>query len=126
MADSSSDSSNSPPLRLHAQQQSGERRVRLRVDTSEIKSTYANAFQTAASRDEVVLELGFKHVVPSPPPLEREGEEAGVEVQLELGHRVIVTYPTLKRLAIAIGQVVRGYEVEHGEIELEEQAGKNE
>ena len=110
-ADRGQDNPSAPP-------QGETRRVRLRVDASEVKSTYANAFQTSAARDEVVLELGFNRVMPSPP--EREGEEPGVEIRLELGHRVIMTYPSLKRFAIAVGQMVRGYEEKHGKIELEE------
>ena len=90
------------------------RRVRIRVDASEVKTTYVNAFQTHASGDEVVLELGFNRAVPSP---SGGGDEPSAE-PLELGHRVILTYPTLKRLAVTASQVVRAYESEHGEIPL--------
>ena len=72
-----------------------------------IKSTYANAFQTSASRDEVVLELGFNRVVPLTAGAGR-GRSRGWRSAWRLEHRVIMTYPSLKRFAIAVGQVVRG------------------
>ena len=91
--------------------------MRLRVDESDVKCSYVNVVRTTASREEVVLEMGFSRAVLAGQGDEGEGAMQG---RLDWGHRVIVSYPNLKRMALAISKVTRDFEDQHGEIDLPE------
>jgi hypothetical protein len=97
-----------------AKQQTG-RQVRLRVDQSDMGTTYANAFKTNATSEEVIVDLGLNTVVPSP-----QGKDADVagEILFQINNRLILNYYTAKRLALSLGQLVRGYEEKFGELKL--------
>lgn len=96
------------------------RPVTLRINQSELKTSYINTFQTSVGQGEVVVDLGFQRVAPAMGT--KAGEILRPEIHLTLAHRAITTFPTLKRLAIAISRIVREHEIEHGEIILPEHA----
>ena len=101
-------------LEEQAQQQTGKQ-VRLRVDQSNMGTTYANAFKTNATSEEVIVDLGLNMVVPNP---QQEGSDVAGDILFQINNRLILNYYTAKRLALSLGQIVRGYEEKFGEVKL--------
>ncbi len=97
-----------------AKQQHGKQ-VRLKVDHTGMGTTYANAFKTNATSEEVIVDLGLNMVVPNPQGA--DSEIAG-EILFQVNNRLILNYYTAKRLALSLGQIVRGYEEKFGELKL--------
>ncbi len=97
-----------------AQQQTGKQ-VRLKVDHTGMGTTYANAFKTNATSEEVIVDLGLNMVVPNPQAA--AGDVAG-DILFQVNNRLILNYFTAKRLALSLGQIVRGYEEKFGELKL--------
>ena len=97
-----------------AKQQTGKQ-VRLRVDHTGMGTTYANAFKTNATSEEVIVDLGLNMVVPNP-----KGAESDIagDILFQVNNRLILNYFTAKRLALSLGQIVRGYEEKFGELKL--------
>lgn len=87
--------------------------MRLRVAEKDAGTSYTNAFRTNLTAEELILEVGLNRVVAPP----GEGGEAA-EMLFEVAHRTVMNYHTAKRLAIALGQVVRQHEAQFGEVKL--------
>jgi len=98
-----------------AQQQTGKQ-VRLRVDQTGMSTNYANAFKANATSEEIIIDLGLNMVV-SNPQTKQEGEVVG-DILFQVNNRLILNYYTAKRLALSLGQIVRGYEEKFGELKL--------
>ena len=101
------------PVEQQAREQTGQRRVRVRVDEREMQTTYANAFHTRPTNDEVMLGFGLNVVVPSPE------DRTQPEILFKVNQQVILNYYTAKRLAINLSQVIRRHEEQFGELELD-------
>jgi len=95
--------------------QGEQRQIPLRIDESKMATTYANTIKTATLQDEVVLDFGLN--LPSPGP---EGKPMLV---FSVGSRIVMNWSGAKRLAITLGQAVRQYEQQHGEIKIQQQPG---
>lgn len=96
-------------------QQAGKQ-VRLRVDYTGMSTTYANAFKTNATSEEVIIDLGLNMVVPT---AQSQGDpEVAGDILFQVSNRLIVNYYNAKRLALSLGQVVRAYEEKFGELKL--------
>lgn len=89
-----------------------ERQIQLRIDESKMSTTYANTIRTSTMPDEMVMDFGLN--MPSPTP---DGQ--GMLV-FAVGSRVIMNWSAAKRLAISLGQAVRQYEEQNGEIKLQQ------
>jgi hypothetical protein len=87
--------------------------VTLRLDERNLKSSYANAFRTNATAEEVMVDFGLNLVVP---PSKQGGQP---EILFQVNERVIMNYFQAKRLALALGQIIRRHEEQFGEIELD-------
>jgi uncharacterized protein DUF3467 len=98
-----------------AQQQTGKQ-VRLRVDHTGMVTNYANAFKTNATSEEVIVDLGLNMVVANPQG--KQGEDVVGDILFQVNNRLILNYYTAKRLALSLGQLVRGYEEKFGELKL--------
>lgn len=96
-----------------AAQQTGNRKIRLRVDQRDMETTYANSFRPVTSTEELMLDFGINQTYPV---TEKGGPDA--EIVFNASSRVILNYYTAKRLAMALGQIIGTYEKEFGEIEL--------
>jgi hypothetical protein len=53
------------PVEEQAREQTGQRQIRLRVDEREMGSSYANAFRTNGTAEEVMLDFGLNLVNPA-------------------------------------------------------------
>ncbi|HZW10161.1 MAG TPA: DUF3467 domain-containing protein [Phycisphaerales bacterium] len=91
------------------------RQIQLRIDESKMHSTYANTIRTSSTQDEVVLDFGMN--------LPIQGQNNEPVLLFAVGSRVIMNWAGAKRLAISLGQVIRGYEERNGEIQLQRGAG---
>jgi hypothetical protein len=80
---------------------------KLRLDTSDLKSSYCNVCNASSTREEVVLSLGVNHNW----ELERS---SGIEVKLL--HRIILSPYAAKRLSSMLANLMRDYEARHGEL----------
>ncbi len=90
-----------------------KQQVRLNVNTSEMKTNYANVFQSNSSPEEVFISFGVNHTVPS------QEEGVAAEMMLQFSNRMIMNYYTAKRLAFSILQIVREHEERFGVVELD-------
>ena len=79
--------------------QTGQTKVRVRIDESSIKTSYASGFRPAATPEEVVLDFGMN-------------------ITRMTGQKDVMNYYATKRLAIALSQLIRKYEDQFGELEL--------
>jgi hypothetical protein len=98
-------------IEQQARQQTGQQQVTLRVDDRNMRSSYANAFRTNATAEEVVLDFGLNIAGPQ--------QEGRPEIIFTINQRVIMNYYSAKRLAITLGQVIRRHEEQFGELELD-------
>ena len=95
-----------------AREQTGQQ-VRLRVDERELTTTYANAFRTNGTAEEVMLDFGVNLVGQA-----AEGETTP-EILFKVTNRVIMNYFSAKRLAITLSQLIRRHEEQFGDLELD-------
>jgi len=101
------------PVEEQAREQTGQRQIRLRVDEREMTSTYANAFRTNGTAEEVMLDFGVNL-------LNQASQQQGQpEIIFKVNDRVIMNYYSAKRLAITLSQLIRRHEDEFGELELD-------
>lgn len=98
-------------LDQQARQQTGAQQVQLRIDEHEMATHYANAFRTNATAEEVMLDFGINLPNPAATPEKPE-------IIFHVTDRIVLNYYSSKRLAITLGQVIRRYEEQFGEMEL--------
>ena len=99
-----------------AQQPAGDeqrREIRLRIDERNLHTSYANAFRTDATADEVMMYFGLNLVNPV------AAQQGTPEFVFQVNERIVVSYRMAKRLALALGQLIRRHEEQFGEIPLE-------
>ncbi len=114
-----SDQTPDPQIGQQANEQTGQRSVRLRMDERNRTSAYANAFRTSATAEEVIIDLGLNQAVPLQQTPGREGNgQPSAEILFEISHRMILNYYTAKRLALTLGQLVHHHEQQFGELKL--------
>jgi hypothetical protein len=75
----------------------------LRVDTSELKSSYCNVCNVNSTREEVVMNFGVNH--------DWDRSQAG---DVRLQHRIILSPHAAKRVAALLTRVVADYEGRFG------------
>lgn len=86
----------------------GKRGVTLRIDESDLQSTYANTFRADGSADEVILDFGLNRAVP--------GKQS--EMVFKVRNQVILNWRGAKRLALTLANLIRQHEERFGEIDL--------
>ena len=75
----------------------------LRVDTSELKSSYCNVCNINSTKEEVVLNFAMND--------DWDRSQAG---EIRLLHRVILSPHAAKRVAALLSRVIQDYETRHG------------
>ncbi len=103
------------PVEEQAREQTGKRQARLRIDERNMNSSYANAFRTNGTAEEVMLDFGLNVV--NPPAQQKPKDQP--EIIFQINERVILNYYTAKRLAITLSQLIRRHEDQFGELELD-------
>jgi len=117
MAEKNQANSGDKPVEEQAREQTGQRQVRLRVDEHEMTSTYANAFRTNGTAEEVMLDFGVNLL--NPAAQQQVQKDAQPEIVFKVTDRVIMNYFSAKRLAITLSQLIRRHEEQFGELELD-------
>ncbi|MFW6336891.1 MAG: DUF3467 domain-containing protein [Phycisphaeraceae bacterium] len=128
MAKSNEPNPAAAPGQAGPQGQQGQQ-VRVQLDEREMSTSYANAFRTNATSEEVIVDFGLNFIVPANQQSGQggQGAQGGAgrnQLMLKFNDRIILNYKTAKRLAITLGQLVRSHEERFGEIQLEQ--GSNE
>ena len=98
-----------------AREQTGQQQVQLRIDESSLETTYANAFRTNGTAEEVLLDFGLNLIGP---PAQGQGNP---QILFKVNQRVVMNYYSVKRLAITLSQLIRRHEEQFGELELDVQ-----
>jgi len=93
--------------------QDQQQTIRVRMDQRDVKTSYANAFNTHGLINEVILDFGLNTPVPPQP-------DQQAEIMLQITDRIILNYYSAKRLALTLGQLVRRHEERFGELELDD------
>ena len=103
------------PVEEQAKAQTGQQQVRLSIDERNLKTSYANAFRTNGTAEEVMLDFGLNLVGP---PVQQDGKQMP-QIVFQVNERVVMNYFSAKRLAITLSQLIRRHEEQCGEIELD-------
>ena len=80
----------------------------VKVNDSQMTTTYANAFRQNSNQHEVIVDLGVNVAMKNP--------DGQVEMQFTIDNRLVMNYATAKRLAGMLVQVVQAHEKQFGEI----------
>ncbi len=110
---SSSDDQDEKPIEEQAREQTGQRQVRIHVDERNMRTSYANAFRTNGTAEEVMLDFGLNLLNP---PTQQQDQP---EIIFRVKDRVILNYYSAKRLAITLSQLIRRHEEQFGELEMD-------
>ena len=111
--EANSASSGEKPIEEQAREQTGQQQVRLRVDERNMTTSYANAFRTNGTAEEVMMDFGLNLVTPG------GAEKTQPEILFQVSERVILNYYSAKRLAITLSQLIRRHEEQFGELEMD-------
>jgi hypothetical protein len=89
-----------------------QQQVQIRIDESKMQTTYCNTIRTATTSDELVLDFGLNL-----PAQQQQGQQP--TMMFSVGSRVVMNWPTAKRLLMSLQQAVSGYEQAYGEIDIQ-------
>ena len=109
---SPSDRREDKPIEEQAREQTGQQQVRLRVDERDMHTSYANAFRTNGTAEEVILDFGLNLMNPA-------AQQNQPEIIFKVNDRIIMNYYSAKRLAITLSQIIRRHEEQFGQLELD-------
>ncbi|MGA2498345.1 MAG: DUF3467 domain-containing protein [Tepidisphaeraceae bacterium] len=89
----------------------GQQNIQVFVDEREMKTTYSNLPRIHQTAEEVFVDFGIQVAQPN--------QQGQPQIMLKVVDRVILSYPTAKRLANALGQLIKRYEQQFGEIQVQ-------
>lgn len=88
--------------------------VQVLLDERELRTLYTNAYRIHTAPEEVVIDLGFNMANPN---MQQQG--AAPQLLFKVTDRVVMSYINAKRLAMSLGQLVKRYEQQFGELPLQ-------
>ena len=83
--------------------------LKIRWDSSNMRSAYANVFNVAGTREEVVLFFGMN----------QSWDATQREVTVQLSDRIVLSPFVAKRLSLVLSNVIRDYESKYGKLDVE-------
>ena len=86
----------------------GAQQMKVRWDSSNMRSAYANVFNAAGTREEIVLFFGMNQAFDS----------SQKEVTVQLSDRIVMSPFVAKRLATLLNNVMKDYESKYGTLEV--------
>jgi hypothetical protein len=86
--------------------------VQLVLDERDMRTTFVNAYRIHTTAEEVVVDFGFNMLNPNP----QGGQQ---QMLFKVTDRIILSYSTTKRLTASLGQLIRRYEQQFGEIPMQ-------
>jgi len=108
----SEDVSSEKTIEEQGRDQTGQKQIRVRIDERNVQTSYVSGFRPVMTAEEVMLDFGLNLIRPT------GNKDNPVEVVFQANNRLIMSYYSAKRLAIAVSQIVRRYEQQFGQIEL--------
>lgn len=90
--------------------------VQVLLDERELRTLYANAYRIHTAAEEVVLDLGFNMPNPNIQPGQQPQQQ---QLLFKVTERVVMSYANAKRLAGSLAQLIRRYEQQFGEINVQ-------
>ncbi|HEX2973215.1 MAG TPA: DUF3467 domain-containing protein [Tepidisphaeraceae bacterium] len=90
--------------------------VQVLLDERELRTLYTNAYRIHTAPEEVVIDLGFNMANPN---MQQQGASATPQLLFKVTDRVVMSYINAKRLAMSLGQLVKRYEQQFGELPLQ-------
>ena len=97
------------------QQAQPEGQIEALVDEREMRTIYSNFFRMFTAPEELILEFCFNMPNPNPAAAGKQ------QVLIKVADRVIMSYPTAKRLANSLTQLIKRYEQQFGEVPMNPQ-----
>lgn len=85
--------------------------VRLEINAQGMSTTYANFFRVAGTYEELLVDFGFHTGIVA----------GGAPEAAKVGHRMVMTFPTAKRLLAALHSAIQRHEQAFGPIETNPQ-----
>jgi hypothetical protein len=92
--------------------QTGQKQIRVRIDERSLQTNYVSGFRPTMTAEEVILDFGLNLIRPT------GNKEEPHEVVFQASSRLIMSYFSAKRLAVALAQIIRRYEQQFGQVEL--------
>jgi hypothetical protein len=86
--------------------------VQLVLDERDMRTTFINAYRIHTTAEEVVVDLGFNMLNPN----QQGGQQ---QMLFKVTDRIILSYSTTKRLTTSLGQLIRRFEQQFGEIPMQ-------
>ena len=83
--------------------------LKIRWDSSNMRSAYANVFKAAGTREEVVLFFGMNQA----------WDAMQKEMTVQISDRIVLSPFVAKRLSIVLNNVIRDYESRYGTLDVE-------
>jgi hypothetical protein len=87
----------------------GSTQVKIRWDSSNMRSAYANVFNVAGTREEIVVLFGMNQA----------WDASQKELTVQLSDRIVLSPFVAKRLSLVLGNVIRDYESRYGKLDVE-------
>ncbi len=106
------DMSSEKTIEEQGRDQTGQKQIRVRIDERNLQTSYVSGFRPTMTAEEVMLDFGLNLVRPT------GDKEHPHDLVFQANNRLIMSYYSAKRLAIALSQIVRRFEQQFGEIEL--------
>jgi hypothetical protein len=89
--------------------------LKIRWDSSNMRSAYANVCNAVGTREEIVLFFGMNQA----------WDASQKEMTVQLSDRIVLSPFVAKRLILVLGNVVRDYETRYGKLDVEPQRPGN-
>ncbi|MCL5281931.1 MAG: DUF3467 domain-containing protein [Planctomycetes bacterium] len=106
------DISSEKTIEEQGRDQTGQKQIRVRIDERNLQTSYVSGFRPTMTTEEVIMDFGLNLIRPT------GNKDNPAELVFQANHRLIMSYFSAKRLAMVLGQIVRQYEQQFGEIEL--------
>ncbi len=91
-----------------------QQQVQVLLDERELRTVYTNAYRIHTAPEEVVIDLGFNMANPN-----QQQNPSQAQLLFKVTDRVVMSYINAKRLAMSLGQLVKRYEQQFGELPLQ-------
>jgi hypothetical protein len=88
--------------------------VHVLLDERDIKTTYTNGFRTNYTHDEVSVDFAYNFPYPDP------SGAVKAQAMFKVSDRMVMVWPSLKRLGQTIDAMSKVREAKYGEIETDE------
>ena len=106
------DASPEKTIEEQARDQTGHQRIRVTVDERNLQTSYVSGFRPTMTAEEIMLDFGLNLIRPT------GNKERPFDLVFQANNRLIMSYYSAKRLAMSLGQMVRRFEQQFGELEL--------